>query len=130
MSTIKLNKQWLVQVGFSAGHDVAPWTTDRKPTGHLCLNYSTASNNDNFYGCANGINDGKYAYNNLQHYDLTWYHKFNKSWHSATEAWYMYENDVPNVAGNVANPVPTETGANGAFCQPGSCAVRLRNTPS
>ena len=26
----------------------------------------------------------------------------------ATEAWYMYENQVPNVAGNVANPVPTE----------------------
>jgi hypothetical protein len=119
MSTIKLNKQWLVQAGFSSGHDVAPWTPDRKPTGHLCLNYSTASNNDNFYGCANGINDGKYAYNNLQHYDLTWYHKFNKSWHTATEAWYMYERDVPNVAGNVANPVPTEIGANGAFCQPG-----------
>ena len=119
MSTIKLNKQWLVQAGFSSGHDVAPWTPDRKPTAHLCLNYSTASNNDNFYGCANGINDGKYAYNNLQHYDATWYHKFNKSWHSATEAWYMYERDVPNVAGNVANPVPTEIGANGAFCQPG-----------
>jgi hypothetical protein len=27
----------------------------------------------------------------------------------------MYERDVPNVAGNVANPVPTETGANGPF---------------
>jgi hypothetical protein len=119
MSTIKLNKQWLVQAGFSSGHDVAPWTPDRKPTAHVCLNYSTASNNDNFYGCANGINDGKYAYNNLQHYDATWYHKFNKSWHSATEAWYMYERDVPNVAGNVANPVTPEIGANGAFCQPG-----------
>lgn len=119
MSTIKLNKQWLVQAGVSSGHDVAPWTDDRKLSGHLCLNYTTASGNDNLYGCANGINDGKYAYNNLQHYDLTWYHKFNKSWHSATEAWYMYERDVPNVAGNVANPIPTETGANGAFCQPG-----------
>ncbi len=31
----------------------------------------------------------------------------------------MYERDVPNIAGNVANPVPTETGANGAFCRPG-----------
>ncbi len=41
------------------------------------MNYSTASNRDNFYGCANGINDGKYAYNNLQDYDFTWYHKFN-----------------------------------------------------
>jgi hypothetical protein len=119
LSTIKLNKQWLVQAGVSAGHDVAPWTDDRKLSGHFCLDYTTASGNDNFYGCANGINDGKYAYNNLQHYDGTWYHKFNKSWHIATEAWYMYERDVPNIAGNVDNPVPTETGANGAFCQPG-----------
>ena len=31
----------------------------------------------------------------------------------------MYERDVPNVAGNVANPIPTETGANGAFCKAG-----------
>jgi hypothetical protein len=32
----------------------------------------------------------------------------------------MYERDVPNVAGNVANPVPTETGANGAYRKAGS----------
>jgi hypothetical protein len=62
---------------------------------------------------------GKYACNNLQDYDGTWYQKFNAKWHTATEAWYMYERDVPNVAGNVANPVPTETGANGAFCKAG-----------
>ena len=28
----------------------------------------------------------------------------------------MYERDVPNIAGNVANPIKPETGANGAFC--------------
>ena len=32
----------------------------------------------------------------------------------------MYERDVPNVAGNVANPAPTETGANGACCKAGT----------
>jgi hypothetical protein len=117
--TLKLNKQWMVQLGMSAGHDVAPWTKDRKASLIFCLNYSTASNNDNFYGCANGINDGKYAYNNLQDYDFTWYHKFNSKWHMATETWYMYERDVPNVAGNVENPITPELGANGAFCRPG-----------
>ena len=117
--TLKLSKQWLVQLGISAGHDVAPWSDDRKASGIACINYSTATNHDNFYACANGINDGKYAYNNLQHYDVTWYHRFNAKWHSATEAYYMYERDVPNVAGNVANPVPTETGANGAMCAAG-----------
>jgi hypothetical protein len=31
----------------------------------------------------------------------------------------MYERDVPNVAGNVANPIKAELGANGAFCAAG-----------
>ena len=119
IATLKLTKQWMVQAGISAGHDVAPWSDDRKPSAIACVDYSTASNHDNFYACANGINDGKYAYNNLQDYDGTWYHRFNSKWHMATEAWYMYERDVPNVAGNVANPVPTETGANGAVCAGG-----------
>jgi len=119
IASLKLTKQWMVQLGVSAGHDVAPWSDDAKASAIACLNYSTKSNHDNFYACANGLNDGKYAYNNLQHYDATWYHKFNAKWHMATEAWYMYERQVPNVAGNVANPVPTETGANGAFCAPG-----------
>jgi hypothetical protein len=119
IGTLKMNKQWIVQLGLSAGHDVAPWTVDRKPSLIACVDYSTASNHDNFYACANGINDGKYAYNNLQDYDATWYHKFNAKWHSATEAWYMYERSVPNVAGNVANPIPAETGADGAVCKAG-----------
>ena len=119
IGTLKLNKQWVVQLGLSASHDVAPWVVDRTPSTIACLDYSTKSNHDNFYACANGINDGKYAYNNLQDFDGTWYHKFNAKWHMATEAWYMYERDVPNVAGNVANPIPTETGADGAFCKAG-----------
>jgi hypothetical protein len=119
IATLKLSKQWLVQAGVSASHDVAPWTVDRRASLIACLDYSTASNRDNFYACANGINNGQYAYNNLQDYDGTWYHKFNSKWYSATEAWYMYENNVPNVAGNVANPVPIELGANGAFCAAG-----------
>jgi Putative beta-barrel porin-2, OmpL-like. bbp2 len=117
--SLKLNKQWIVQLGLSGGHDVALWTPDAKPSAIFCLNYSTKSNNDNFYGCANGINDGKYAYNNLQDYDFTWYHKFNSKWHMGTEAWYMYEREVPNVAGNVANPITPEIGANGAHCKAG-----------
>ena len=119
IATLKLTKQWTVQAGVSAGHDVAPWSDDRKASLIACLDYSTASNHDNFYACANGINNGKYAYNNLQDYDGTWYHRFNGKWHMATEAWYMYERQVPNVAGNVANPVSTELGANGAFCAAG-----------
>jgi len=114
IATVKLNEQWLVQLGLTDGHDVAPWTSDAKPSGTACLDYTTKSVNDNFYICANGINDGKYAYNNLQQYDATWYHKFSKTIHMATESWYMYERDVSAFGG--AMP---ELGANPAYCFPG-----------
>ncbi len=119
IGTLKVNRQWIVQLGVSAGHDVAPWSSDRKASLHACLDYSTATNRNNFYVCANGINDGKYAYDNVQHYDLTWFHKFNAKWHTATEAWVMYQRDVPNVAGNVENPIAVEPGTSGAVCAQG-----------
>jgi hypothetical protein len=115
MATFKVNDQWLVQFGITSGHDVAPWTPDAKASGTACLDFTTASVTDNFYVCANGINDGKYAYNNLQQYDATWYHKFSKTVHMATEAWYMYERDVPAIGGRIQ----PETGANAAYCLPG-----------
>jgi hypothetical protein len=115
IATVKLNDQWLVQAGITGGHDVALWTPDAKPSGTGCVSYTTTSVNDNIYVCANGINDGKYAYNNLQQYDATWYHKFSKTVHMASEAWYMYERDVPALGGSI----PPETGANGAYCRTG-----------
>ena len=115
MATFKLNDQWIVQAGLTGSHDVALWTPDARPSGTACLSYTTHSVNDNLYACANGINSGKYAYNNLQQYDSTWYHKFSKSVHMATEAWYMYERDVPAIGGSIQ----PELGANAAYCQPG-----------
>ena len=115
MATVKLNDQWLVQLGITGGQDVAFWTHDAKPSGTACVSYTTKSVNDNFYICANGINDGKYAYNNLQQYDVTWYHKFSKTLHMATESWYMYERDVPAIDGTIK----PELGANAAYCLPG-----------
>jgi len=84
IATVKLNDQWLVQLGITSGHDVAPWTPDAKPSGTACLSYTTISANEHLYVCANGINNGKYAHNNLQPYDATWYHKFSKTIHMAT----------------------------------------------
>jgi len=115
IATVKLNDQWLVQLGITAGHDIAPWTVDAKPSGTACFGYTTRSVNDNLYVCANGINDGRYAYNNLQQYDATWYHKFSKTVHMATEAWYMYERGVPALGGTIL----PEAGANAAYCRAG-----------
>ena len=119
VASIKLSDHWLLQTGFSDGNDVAIWTKDIKPTGTACVDYTWKKGGDALYTCANSFNDGKYAYNNLQSYYETWYHKFNAKWHTDTEAWYMYERDVPNIGGNVANPITPEIGANGAFCATG-----------
>ena len=115
LATIRFSNRWLAQFGLTGSHDVALWTPDAKPSATVCLSYTTASVNDNLYACANGINDGEYAYNNMQQYDLTWYHRFSKTVHMATEAYSMSERDVPAVAG----PIAPEKGTNGAFCRAG-----------
>jgi hypothetical protein len=115
LATIQANDQLVVQVGVSGSHDVALWTPDAKPSFIGCVSYTTMSVDNNFYLCANGINDGEYAFNNLQMYDGTWYHKIDATWHIATEMYAMYQRDVPSVAG----PIVPEKGTNGANCRPG-----------
>jgi Putative beta-barrel porin-2, OmpL-like. bbp2/Carboxypeptidase regulatory-like domain len=115
IATLKLNNRWLLQFGVTVGHDVAPWTNDVKPSGTFCVNHTFNKGNDNVYSCANGINSGRYAYNNLQQFVVTWYHKFNESVHMASESWYMFERQVPSIFG----PFRPELGANPAFCPPG-----------
>jgi hypothetical protein len=119
VGTIKLTKNWLIQLGITGGNDAMWGTTDARPTGLACLQWISSSNTDSFYPCINSINAGKYAYNNLQDFVVTYSHKFNETWWTTTESWFMYERDVPNIAGNVANPITPEVGANGAFCDPG-----------
>jgi hypothetical protein len=116
VATLKISNQWLVQGGLSAGHDIAPWSAGAKPSATGCIDYDTQSNRDSFLLCADGINDGKYAFNNVQFYDGVWYHKFNAKWHMASESWIMYQRDVPNASSDAINPLPTVPGANGAFC--------------
>jgi hypothetical protein len=117
-TTTKLNLHWILQLGLSAGCEAVPWTRpDAKPTLNACATFTWNDGNDSIYPCLNALNDGKYAYNNLQAIYFTWYHKFrtHPSLHISTEYWYMWERDVPNVLNPVAAHL-LETGANGAFC--------------
>ena len=118
-ATIKLSDHWMIQSGLSPGCDTAPWTTtDAKVTGNFCVGYTWRNGLDNIYTCANSVNDGNYAYNNLAAYYSTWYHKFSAAsrWHSATESWYQYERHTPNV-NNPAAAALIEPNANGAICK-------------
>ncbi len=114
-ATLKISNRWTLQFGLSAGCDAAPWTSDAKVTGNVCLAYTWSHGGDTFYNCANSLNDGRYAYNNLSAYYTTWYHKINSRWHTDTEAWYQYESHTPNV-NNPASASLLEVGANGAVC--------------
>ncbi len=116
VASVKLSDHWLIQLGISDGNDVALWVKDATPTGTACVDYTWNKGGDASYSCINSLNKGNYAYNNVQSFYETWYHKINATWHTDTEAWYMYERNVPSIAPGVVNPIPTETGANGAFC--------------
>jgi Putative beta-barrel porin-2, OmpL-like. bbp2/Carboxypeptidase regulatory-like domain len=115
-ATIKWTNHWTTQIGLSGGCEAAPWAPVAKLTGNFCMGYTWSTGGDNLYFCANSINDGKYSYNNLAAYYLTWYHKFGQSkYHMAWETWYQYESDTPNVNNPAAAPLLL-TNANGAIC--------------
>ncbi len=115
MGTLRLKPTVLVQAGFSGGNDVAPWTKDATPTFTACVSVTFRNGKDNLYPCVNSLNGGKYAYNNIQMFVNTWYHKISPTWHTDTEAYYMYERGVPAING----PITPEIGANPAYCSSG-----------
>lgn len=115
-ATIKLSDHWTVQAGLSAGCESAPWSDAAVLTGNACLSYTWSKGGDNVYVCANSLNSAKYNYNNISAYYATWYHKFNSKWHTATEFWYQFERQVPNVL-NPNSAALLQTNANGAFCK-------------
>ncbi len=123
LTSVKLNKNWTAQFELSIGTDITIFDKrNRKLTAGSCLNWTSDSGNDNFYPCINGLNNGKYAYNNPQMLVATWYHKFNKKWHTATEGYYMWQRDVPNIDNGDAPA--TILGANAAHCRAGDKTCR------
>jgi hypothetical protein len=97
VATTLLNKNWKLQLEFSAGNDVGFWVkSERKPTGAVCVMWVSDSGGDTVYPCMNGLNDQKYGWNNLQDPVVTWYHKINDSWHMDWELWYMWEKQTPD----------------------------------
>ncbi len=136
VSTTRLDPkgQWILQLGLSAGNDVAPWSGYQgmpQPTITAALRWTSDDNHWNIYVAANSTNDGKYGYNNLQSYYYTIYYIFpNPKWHTAQEIWYMYQNKTP-AANNGVNTVGLAGSVNprfnygvngpfGAYCNTGN----------
>ena len=127
-TTLALNKNLFLQLGFNMGTDTAIWNYRKtvfnpfpnpvfpdqtmlkdpgnQPSLTSCVRYQTDSTNDNVYACANGINNGTWGYNNLQAYGFTWYHKFNDRLHLAWGTFTFSQRNVLNAsdpAGIIAN---------------------------
>jgi hypothetical protein len=115
-ATIKFNNFFTLQAGLSPGCDTAPWKQSAQWTGNFCGQFMFRDGQDDIYLCANSVNAGKYAYNNLAAYYATWYHKINDKWHADFESWYQYESDTPNIF-NPAAAYLMILNANGAWCQ-------------
>ena len=102
VTTTQLNKNWVFQAGVNCSPDTACWEKDRSLTGSVCVRWVSDSDDDMLYPCANSFNKGDANYNNLQAYVLTWGHRFSRQVSILTEAYRMWERNVPGFPpGNV-----------------------------
>lgn len=95
-ATIRLNPQWQLEFGVHAGNDMAPWSNSAQLNGQAMFRYVSKSTNDSFWGGINSLGSGKYtnSHDNLQMVVGTWGHRFNKTFHMMTEAYYMWQRDA------------------------------------
>jgi len=109
LASIKLNDSWMVQTAISAGSDIAPWAKAAVPTGLALLRWQSKSNKDMLYGGVNSINNGYFRlygqHDNLQQFNLTWFHRFNRRFHIAVEGYYLYSRNAL-MGGTVNNGPP------------------------
>lgn len=115
-ASIKFSDHFTFQAGISPGCETAAWKPSAQWTGTFCEQFQWRESWDNLYFCENSINKGDYGYNNLSAYYITWYHKFNDKWHTATESWYQYESHTPNIF-NPAAASEIIINTNGAWCK-------------
>jgi len=110
---VKLNKNWLIQLGLASGVDTAPWAAAKfhdpgcQPTGSCMIQWIGDGGHDSFYIGMNSLNNGKFGFNNLQECIESYSHKFNDIWWTTFEGQYMYTNGC--TTGPTEN-VPIEDG--------------------
>jgi hypothetical protein len=119
VASTAITKNLILQTGISVGTEAAPWHVGETihnpypnvlypgstlpkdpgaqfPTYTVCVRYGWNNGKDSVQPCANGLNNGRYGYNNLQWEGITYYHKFNDHWHLDAELYREYQRGVPN----------------------------------
>ena len=101
-NTIKLNTNWVIQLGLSAGNDVTFWETQDpgcQPTGNAMVQYQSDNNKFGFYGGANCVNNSHWGFNDIQQYVGTLTYRFTDKIWTAHETWWMYQTESPGQTG-------------------------------
>jgi hypothetical protein len=87
---------------------VAPWDPDARFSPTACIQWISASNKDSIYGCGNTINGAQFVPStgggNVNQLVATWTHSFSQTINMATEAWYMWQKNVPACSGQTNTP--------------------------
>lgn len=92
-ATLKLGSYWQLEVGLHAGNDMAPWSNSAQLNGLLMARWVSRNNDDSIYGGINSLGSGNYKneHDNLQMVVATWGHRFNETFHTMTEGYYMWQ---------------------------------------
>jgi len=103
-NTIKLSDQLMAQIGLHAGSDIAPWARAAHPTLEAFLRYTTKNNKNSIYAGVDCLNGGSYKFqkDNLQQFNVTCSHKFNRRVNTMFEGYYLYTFDALT-GGTVSN---------------------------
>jgi hypothetical protein len=94
---IKFSPMWTVGVGVHAGTDVAPWSNSAHVSGQIEAKWTSKDNNDSFYGGVDSFNQSTEftnGHDNLQQFNLTYQHRFDSGFLTATEVYYLYSKNA------------------------------------
>ena len=103
--TFMLNDQWTVQAGINAGDDMAPWYRGATPCATFGFRWVSKDNRDSIYAMFNQLDNAQFrqfqldgqpaGHDNFNYPVVTWQHKISECLLTKTEAYYMWERNVP-----------------------------------
>jgi hypothetical protein len=92
-ATFKVSKRVQFILGAHAGNDVAAWDSSASLHGQAMLRWVAANNNNSLWGGINTLGESNFTkgHDNKQAIVITWGHRFNKTFHMQTEAYYQWQ---------------------------------------
>ncbi len=141
MFTVKLNMNWMVQAAITAGTDMAPWYVGATPCGFAGLRWEATDGCNAIYTCLNDFDGAEFrrfiqpgtdaaaGHDNYNYVVSTWEHKFSDLWHTATESYFMWQ-DNAYLGGTVSVGPYQPYGNNGTNGAPPGSAGALSFCPA